>query len=216
VELPGSLSGPASADDERLSRLALIGHDSMMDAGVAVGVVIGLGFSSIFMWWWTRNSFASTPKGVLRHLRKAGAHRTRIRAWEGIWNPAKPPGIDNRIFGPGEATYWLDESEIVHLEFRNGDRRDEYTGPIPASLFHPTELDLHARKRLRSMLLGLVALMVIGCVVGAIVSGGSALHRLLGAWIGLLASLTLMWLVLLVTRVAHALQSLAQDKESHL
>ena len=53
-----------------------------VDAGSIVGVVIGLGLAAVFMWWWTRNTFASNPSSVLRRLHKSGTEMCiRDRPW---------------------------------------------------------------------------------------------------------------------------------------
>lgn len=169
---------------------------------------------SVWMWWWMRNAFASTPKGVLRHLGKTGSvHLKHVKSIEGIWNPSKPPGRDNRLFGPGEATYSLDDPATVTLEFRvrNGQLK-RYTGPIPETLIYPTEKVLRARKLLRYVLLGYIAIMIVGFVIGYAVVGGSALHRLIAGGIGLLIAMALVWFVTLVLRVGLSIRSLAKGK----
>ncbi len=186
--------------------------------GVVLGLVLSLGFLYFWMRWWMRNAFASTPKGVLRHLGKTGSvHLKHVKSIEGIWNPSKPLGQDNRIFGPGEATYSLDDFATVTLEFRmrNGPLK-RYSGPIPESLIHPTEKVLRARKLLRYVLIGYVAIMIVGFVIGYAVGGGSALHRLIAGGIGLLIAIALVWLVALVLRVWLSVRSLAKDKRGPL
>ena len=87
---------------------------------MVLGLFIGLAIALPFLPWPTRKS----PNRVLRRLR-GGMYETRVRAGGGIWNPAKPLGVDNPIFGPGDARYWTDESGLVHLDFcrANGRQR---------------------------------------------------------------------------------------------
>jgi hypothetical protein len=183
-------------------------------AGI-LGAVIGLGFIGVWMRWWTRNTFATTPKGVLRHLAKTGSvHLKHVKSIEGIWNPSKPLGQDNRLFGPGEATYSFDDVATVTLEFRerNGHVK-RYSGPVPEPLTHPTEEVLRARKLLRYVLVGYVALMIIGFAIGYGVAGGSALHRLIVGGIGLLIAMILVWFVALVLRVGLSVRSLVKGRK---
>jgi hypothetical protein len=183
-------------------------------AAVALGIVISLVLMSLFMWRWMRNAFASTPRGVLRHLRKAGGvHRMKLRGWEGTWNPAKPLGIDNRIFGPGEATHSLDEQGAVHLELRGrGNKLALYSGPIPETLIRPSQAAQRGRKLMRYVLIGYAALMIIGFVVGYFAAGGSAVHRLVAGVIGVFVAMVLAWFVALVFRVGTSVGSLARGK----
>jgi hypothetical protein len=182
--------------------------------GVALGVIISVGWMVLFMRWWMRNTFASTPKGVLRHLTRTGSvHLKHVKGIEGVWNPAKPLGPDNQVFGPGEATYSLDDSGTVHLEFRDGSGTMlRYSGPIPDALIHPTQDALRARSLLRYVLVGYVALMVVGFVVGYAAAGGSTLHRLVAGAVGLFIVMALVWFVTLLLRVGQSVRSLVRGK----
>lgn len=187
-----------------------------MDAGIILGVAIGLGFLGVWMRWWMRNAFASTPKGVVRQLSKTGSvHLKHVKSIEGIWNPSRPLGQDNRVFGPGEATYSLNDSASVTLEFRepSGQSR-RYSGPVPETLIHPTREVLRRRKLLRYVLVGYVAVMIVGFVIGYAVVGGSALHRLIAGGVGLLIAMVLVSLMTLVLRVGLSLRSLVEGRES--
>jgi hypothetical protein len=109
-------------------------------AAIVLGIVISLVFMTVWMRWWMKNAFASTPKGVLRHLSKTGSvHLRHVKGIEGVWNPSKPFGLDSRLYGPGEATYSLDDAATVTLEFRAKDgQMKRYSGPIPETLIHPS------------------------------------------------------------------------------
>jgi hypothetical protein len=128
-----------------------------------VGVVIGLALVTVWMRWWMKNAFASTPKGVLRHLRKTGSvHLRHIRGFEAIWDPSRPLGFDNRLHGPGEATCSIDDAATVTLEFRAKDGQTKrFSGPIPETLTHPSERVLRARKLIRYALVGYSAIMIV-------------------------------------------------------
>src|SRR5579871_4757860 len=109
-----------------------------MGAAIAGGVG-ALVVCGIFVLSGMRNVFAATPKGVMRRLQKSSPVQLRLRGTDGVWNPAKPLGADNRIFGPGRATYWQDEAGTIHLELRERDGRlRKFEGPIPEVLILPS------------------------------------------------------------------------------
>jgi hypothetical protein len=184
--------------------------------GVALRVIFSLGWMALFMRWWMRNAFASTPKGVLRHLGRTGSvHLKHVKSMEGVWNPARPLGLDNRVFGAGEATYSLDDSATVTLDFRDRNAKlKRYSGPIPETLIHPTQEALRARKLVRSILVGYVALVVIGFLVGYAVAGGSVPHRLVAGVIGASVVMALAWFITLGLRVGLSVRSLARGKKA--
>jgi hypothetical protein len=184
-------------------------------AAVALGVVVSLTFLTVWMRWWMKNAFASTPQGVLRRLGKSGTvHLRHVKGIEGIWNPSQPLGVDNRLFGPGEAIYSLDDAATVTLDFRAKDGRvRRYSGPIPESVIHPSEKALRVRRLIRVVLLGYGAVLLIGLGIGWIVGGGTALHRLIAGVIGMFVAMALVWLATLVTRVGLSIRSLAKDKQ---
>ena len=67
---------------------------------------------------------ATSHMGVLRHLRKTGSATVRhIWKFEGVWNPAGRANVDDRVYGPGEAHYTLDESGIVTSSFTSAEAR---------------------------------------------------------------------------------------------
>ena len=162
-----------------------------------------------------KNVFASTPKGVLRHLRKSGNVRLRhVKTTDGIWNPSKPLGLDNRLYGPGEAIYSLDDPATVTLQFRAKDGQvKRYSGPVPETIIHPSEKVQRARKLARWVFVGYFAVVVIGFGIGWAVGGGSPLHRLIAGVIGMFIAMALMWLATLVIQVGLSIRSLAKDKQ---
>ena len=135
--------------------------------------------------WPTRKS----PKRVVRRLR-GGMYETRIRAGGGVWNPAKPTGDDNWIFGPGDARYWTDESGLIHLDFeRSNGKTEKYSGPVPERLSQPTGSGRRSRKAVLGILVGYLALLALGFVVGYFVTRGSTLNRVVGGGIGLFVAM---------------------------
>ena len=181
-----------------------------MYLGLTLAAVIFTVWMTLFMRWWMRNAFAYTPKGVLRHLGKtARVHLKHVRSFEGIWNPSKPLGQDNRLFGPGEATYSIDDHGTVTLEFRvkNGLWKS-YTGPVPEMFIHPSKKVVRARKIFRYVLLGYLAVIIVGFMIGYAVAGGTAVHRLIAGGIGALIAMALLWFVVLVLRVGLSVRSL--------
>ena len=147
---------------------------------VVLGLFIGLGIGLPLLPWPTRKS----PKRVVIRLR-GGVYETRVRAGGGIWNPAKPFGVDNLIFGPGDARYWTDESGLVHLDlWRSNGKIEKYSGPVPERLTGPTGRGLRSRGLAGAIVVGYLALLALGFVVGYFVTTGSALNPVVGGGIG--------------------------------
>ena len=180
-------------------------------AGIAAGA-LALAVCGFIVRSGMRNVFAATPKGVLRRLQKSSPVQLRLKVTDGIWNPEKPLGVGNRIFGPGEATYWQDEAGTVHLEIRaQGGQLQRFEGPVPETLILPSAR--RSQKILRLVLAGYVAMCLGGLVTGLLVAGNTAAHRLIGAIVGLFVAIMLVAVGGTVLRVAVSVRSLLRKGE---
>src|SRR3954453_11381786 len=77
---------------------------------------------------------ATTPQGIVPRLKRTGRPQdVRLRGSGQTWNPAKPWGPRNWLYGPGRGTYWLDDDGQVHLDWaRDGRDTEHLVGPVPA------------------------------------------------------------------------------------
>jgi hypothetical protein len=153
---------------------------------VAVVVVIACAWAALVvgeMVCARRRTNARIPRGIVRRISKPGTrHVVRLRGLmagvAGTWNPAKPWGPRNWLYGPGEGTYWMGEDASVHLDWRP--RRGEaqhLVGPVPESA-GPNALGHRRIRRIRRVVLTLYAVCAIGGFAwGYAASSGAASHR---------------------------------------
>ena len=123
------------------------------------------------------------PTDVVRYLKKPGAkhtvrHRGAFLSSQGLWNPAKSWRAADRLYGPGEGTYWLDANGQVNLDWRprNGEPQ-HFVGAVPAGV------DRHSpsRRRARRILQVIAAIYLAGALTGFLLgyalSSGTSGHR---------------------------------------
>jgi hypothetical protein len=158
---------------------------------------------------------ARSPKGIVKHLTESGGSYEVSAAYtRGVWNPAKPIGIDNPLFDKGIATYSLDDSGIVHLDFKSSSGHDQHlSGPVPESLVHPTVHQQHARTLMRRVLFGYLSFLVLGAAIGAVVAKGNIASHVLGGGLGLVVAMGVAVVLVRVLRVGTALRNATQKHE---
>ena len=87
-------------------------------------------------------------------------YKVRLGTLTPAWNPQRPYVPGDRLMGPGRATYWMDESNIVHLTLHPkwGPER-HFAGPLP-------EGRTSHRTAIRLIVGGYVLLIVTGFLGG--------------------------------------------------
>jgi hypothetical protein len=132
----------------------------------------------------------------------------------GTWNPAKPLGLDNRIFGPALATYSLDESGIVHLRLQPKKGPEQVlSGSIPEGLLHDTPAARRNRTLKRWVLAIYGTWIGVGFALGFLLSGGSTGRRLEVGALGLLAAIVVAPLAELIPFVGWSVRLLLRREE---
>ncbi|MDX6307210.1 MAG: hypothetical protein QOI06_256 [Nocardioidaceae bacterium] len=119
-------------------------------------------------------------------------HTLRVTTSLGSWDPARPPGLANRIREAGTAVYWRQTSadgDVIHLNFTptRGSVR-QMSGPVPKLALSGTAENRRIRLGRVAMYGTLVALTVLG-LIGAcagllIASGRSDSARVAGVLFG--------------------------------
>lgn len=135
----------------------------------AVGVNAGSRARRGTAWW------------VVSKLPTSGEQLTlRVSATRRAWNPAKPPGVNNGIFGPGVASYAREhraEGDVIHLEFEpKGEPTRHFSGPIPESAMPGSATNVRARRALpiaTLMMVGPMVLIGLGAMFAIIQPSGA-------------------------------------------
>lgn len=185
-----------------------------MNAGIIIGVVVGIFLGAIlifsFGWLLSGNPLAGTPSRIFRNIREVGTvYVIRMRSLGETWNPEKPLAPGQGVSGPGRATYWLDESGVVHLTFspKVGPER-HYSGPLPETLLPGSPKARRSRNLLRVVVGSYLLLLLAGFMVGYFFSHGSSGHRWITGGIGVGISMILGWVLGLVLNVGSSVRSL--------
>jgi hypothetical protein len=99
-----------------------------------------------------------------------------------VWNPGSRAGHRTPLFGPGRASYWVDDDHMVQLDWQPKTGIPQHTcGPIPELAIQGTSADRRKRHLLRLVVLVYCAypiIAAIGFVVGYVVSNGPHGHRM--------------------------------------
>ena len=130
-----------------------------------------------------RRGAARSPAGIVKRLTNTPGltHIVHIKATRSTWDPTKPVGWDNHLYGPGVATYTLTDDGLVHVLWRAtvGKPVDVHlTGPIPDQLRPQSPQRRFARKVVRLVVLTYVAAYVAGFGLGYGLSDGSIEGRI--------------------------------------
>jgi hypothetical protein len=123
-----------------------------------------------------------TAAGIMRRLTPAGAHfSVHLRTSDQLWNPAKRPGEHPVIMGPGQASYWLDEQGLVHLNWEPTNRAAQhFTGPVPDVAIRGTAAYVRRRQLLRTIVIVVCAYpaaAAAGFSAGYLLTTGREHHR---------------------------------------
>ena len=123
-----------------------------------------------------------TAAGVMRRLTPTGAHYSvHLRTYDQLWNPASRPCKHPVIQGPGQASYWLDEQGLVHLNWEPTKRAAQhFTGPVPEVAIPGTAAYARRRQLLRTIVIVLCAYpaaAAAGFAAGYLLTTGPDHHR---------------------------------------
>ena len=176
---------------------------------VAAAWVIWMGS---IIWLSVHRYNARSAKGIVRRLKETGRPYTVRAAYtRGVWNPAKRLGVDNPLFDKGVATYSLDDSGLIHLDFKSSSGHDQQlAGPVPESLVHPTTQQQHARALMRRVVVGYVSFLVLGAAIGAAVASGDVANHVLGGGVGLFVAMVVAVILVWVLRVGKSVRDVTQ------
>jgi hypothetical protein len=98
---------------------------------VAVVVVAGIVVAIVMLASW-RGVKSRSANWIVGQLQKSDLpYEIKVGIGGRVWNPSL--GQEGTgLFGPGQATYTLDEHDVVHLRFvyRSGPAQD-FSGPLP-------------------------------------------------------------------------------------
>jgi hypothetical protein len=122
--------------------------------------------------------------GIMRRLQTSTAgtrYSVHLRSLDRPWNPASGNGRLSGAFGPGQATYWLDDDALVHLEWDpTTGLPQRTTGPIPDVAIPGTPTYNKHRRFVRTVIAAVCAypaLAIGGFVAGYVLSSGADSHR---------------------------------------
>ena len=128
--------------------------------GAVFGISAGLALAilAVLLVFSARSAKRQTAAWVVSQLPDADQHVTRwVGTLDHVWNPAKPPGVDSWLFGPGYATYSREvrpDGDVIHLDFLpSGEQCPvRHSGPIPAAALAGTAENLRGRQSRRAAL----------------------------------------------------------------
>lgn len=185
-----------------------------MAIGVVVAVILSAIIISLLGWFLTGSPLAGTASRIARRIRQTGTlYEIRMRSLEEAWNPEKPLGPGQGVSGPGRATYWLDESSVVHLTFSpNVGPERHYSGPMPDALAPGSPRAGRTRNLIRLVLGGYLLLIVTGFIVGYFFAHGPSEHRWIAGGVGVGISMIIGWVLSLVFNVGSSVRSLVGGK----
>jgi hypothetical protein len=140
----------------------------------------------------------------MRRLTPAGARcSVRLRTSDQLWNPASRPGERPVIMGPGQASYWLDEQGLVHLNWEpTKSAAQHFTGPVPDVAIPGTAAYARRRQLLRTIVIvlcGYPAAAAAGFVAGYLLTTGPDHHRAAVGGSGAIGAFLAAWLIGRVT-----------------
>ena len=183
------------------------------DRNLAIDIVVACAWVALVVGeivFAKRRTDARIPRGIVRRVSKPGArHVVRLRGLmagvAGTWNPAKPFGPRNWLYGPGEGTYWMGDDGLVHLDWRP--RRgpvQHLVGPVPEAA-DPNAPGHRRIRRIRRAVLTVYAVFAVGGFAwGYGASSGAASHRVaiavFGAFMAYVVAYFVMLTVLAIAR----------------
>src|SRR5947209_18333803 len=105
----------------------------MSPVWLAIGGAVLASIVGVFVFA-VRSANATSPQGIVPRLLKARKpYDVRQRGFGMTWNPGRPWGSGNWIYGSGTGTYWLDADGLVHLDWRPAKGAVVHlVGPIPS------------------------------------------------------------------------------------
>jgi hypothetical protein len=122
--------------------------------GWALALVLGLGSLGVIAALGVRKARKSMAPWVVDQLSDPTDRVTlRLSGEDRAWNPAKPLGVHNPLFGPGTAIYRRErraDGDVIHLDFtaKGATSAVQQSGPIPDSVLAGS--NPRARRRLSS------------------------------------------------------------------
>jgi hypothetical protein len=141
---------------------------------VEAAVLLVLLVSSVMSLFIDRKVASTSPRGIGEELRRSGRHVVTVAADGFTWNPSLPAGTDNRIYGPGTATYQSTADGNVQLDYVDSSgRTGTWTGPLPAEFAEPR------RAPVSPYALTKPAVGAVAFVIGILIADGGTKHMLL-------------------------------------
>jgi hypothetical protein len=154
--------------------------------GYVVGGFIADAACIALIWLFVRLRIRKTKvRGVVPLLRATGKpvhFRTTILDFStGVWNPARPDRLGYGIYALGRGTYWLDDDDLVHLDWRprKGPARSFVTAhPVPpAAQRASSDRPDHSRREVLTVAVTYLFGVVAGFLIADWLSTGSSSHR---------------------------------------
>lgn len=154
-----------------------------------------------------RKVASTSPRGIGEQLRRSGTHVVRVPADGFTWNPSLPPGTDNRIYGPGTASYHSTADGNVQLDYVDSTgRTGTWTGPLPAEFAEPRRAPVSPYAIAKPAVAG------VGFVIGMLIADGGTKHTLLVALTWALAGWILAAIFVMTTSMVTRTRAFAAQR----
>jgi hypothetical protein len=157
---------------------------------LGIGTALGLVLLTAIYISAVRTARRSTSSWVVSRLSGPEDRVTvRVSTLEHVWNPAKPLGLDNGLFGPGEGTYAREvrpDGDLIHLFFLRDHEStaEHHAGPIPASAISGTAANRRARgvqRTSRAMMVAQLVILVVTVGLAFVVGSAGAATAIVAA-----------------------------------
>jgi hypothetical protein len=158
-----------------------------MNPGIAVGVGVGIVYFVGLLWWSARRARRNSRRWIASQLLASKSPvQVSVRYSGGTWKPAR--------------------NDLL-VQSRDGSEH-RFSGPMPK--VEPTQSPESSRMRhiARGVIVGYVVVGATGFVVGYALASGSQGGRLAWGLLGLFIVMLIVWLAMLVVRIAMSVSKL--------